>query len=182
MKTYTLEATKNPDLFRVMDRDGNWQHYYLKSKDIYLRGATTVLEQGYAKGAFFEDWLLKMTREERDQILKSAGERGDKVHRFIDTALTVSGVEEFGTKFQKEVGIFNRATKDYDKPSNDEWDAILSFAQFWAKHEPVLYVSEAPLYNTKIGYAGTADAIIQITKACTVRYCKCEELVGKIGL
>src|SRR5690349_8950510 len=83
MKTYELEPTKHPDVFRVVDRDGNWENYYVKSKNVYLPGVTTILNRGYAKGAFFEQWLSQHTAEERDQILKSAGEKGDKVHRVI---------------------------------------------------------------------------------------------------
>lgn len=177
MKTYELKETKHPDVFRVVDRDGNWENYFIKSKNVYLPGVTTILNRGYAKGAFFDQWLSQHTAEERDKILKAAGEKGDKVHRAID--LILSG--EF-LMIQRETGIFNRETKDYEKLENDEWDALLAFASFWKVHEPIVLVSEATLYNLGSGYAGTADAVLILTKKCDVRACRCEELVGKTGL
>ena len=180
MKTYELKPTKHPDVFRVVDRDGEWQHYFIKSKNLYPVGVTTILNRGYAKGAFFEQWLSQHTAEERDQILRSAGERGDKVHRAIDGLL--SWPEESTLVISREEGFYNRETKDYEPLSNDEWDALLSFNSFWAAHAPVILTSEATVYNTSYGYAGTTDAILILTKACGVKTCKCEPLIGKIGL
>lgn len=187
MKTFTLEPTKHLDLFRVVDRDGNWEHYWLKSKNLFLRGVTTVLERGYAKGAFFEEWLAKITPTERDAILKATGERGDKVHRAIDSMLTFGGDPLAAdlvqtSKLDRSIGIYNRETKDYEKIENDEWDMLLSFARFWQAHAPIVLVSEASLYDTEHGYAGTTDAILILTKACDVKTCRCKDLIGKIGV
>lgn len=183
MKTYELKPTKHSDVFRVVDRDGEWQHYFIKSKNLYPVGVTTILNRGYAKGAFFEQWLSQHTAEERDQILHSAGERGDKVHRAIDTILSCDyppGSKPF--VLDREIGIYNRDKKDYEPLENEEWDAMLAFASFWEAHEPIVLASEATVYNTNYGYAGTADALLILTKACAVKTCKCEPLIGKIGL
>ena len=200
MKTYTYEPTKNPDIFRVVDREGNWKRYWIKSKNVFLDGITTVLERGYAKGMFFEEWLLRITPQERDAILKSTGERGDKVHRAVDTVLTYKpdptearfegmNEEEFNearktSVINRETGIWNRATKDYEKLENDEWDCLLAWSRFWEAHAPVLVVSEHPTYSIEHGYAGTLDVIIVTTKACDVKKCRavCEKLVGKFGV
>lgn len=178
MKTYTLEPTKHKDLFRVVDRNGNWNHYYHKPTNKYLRSVTGILERSYPKGKGFEEWLLKITPQERDEILSSTGEKGDRVHRAIDLLLSSEGV----TTLSKETGIYSKEKKDYEPISNDEWDALLAFSHFWNRHEPTLYVSEAPLFNLSVGYAGTADAIITLTKACDIKTCPCNELTGKVGL
>jgi hypothetical protein len=183
MKSHTLKETKHPDVFRVVDRDGNWENYYVKSKNAYLPGVTTILKRGYAKGAFFEQWLSNHTAEEQKEILDAAAEKGDKVHRTIDTILSGEyppGAQPF--HLEREIGIFNRTTKDYEPLANNEWDALLAFASFWTAHEPVVIASEATLYNIGSQYAGTADAILILTKKCDVKACKCEELVGQIGL
>lgn len=187
-KTYTLESTKNPRLFRVMDRMGNWQHYFFdqsekndQSVGVYLRGVTTILERGYAKGAFFEEWLLGITREKRDEILKNAGEKGDKVHRFIDLALTTSGLTEFGTKFTREVAIYSRDKKQEEPLTDAEWYCILAWAHFWAVHDITLFVSEAPFYSLKGGWAGTGDALGIPNKCCGVSTCPCAGIIGKLG-
>lgn len=178
MKTYTLKETKHPDIFRVMDREGNWESYFVKSKNVYLRGVTTILNGGYAKGAFFDQWLSQHTADERDKILKAAGERGDKVHRAIDSILTSTEP----LTITRELGIFNRETKDHERLENDEWDALLAFNSFWSQHGPQVIASESTLYNEAEGYAGTADALVILTKSCGNRYCNCKDLIGKIGL
>ncbi len=148
-------GVKHPDVFRVVDRDGNWENYYVKSMNAYLPGVTTILNRGYAKGAFFEQWLSQHTAEERDQILKAAGEKGDKVHRAIDYLLSTAGVNvAMFVGIDRQNGVYNRETEDYEKLSNDEWDALLAFASFWKAHEPQVLTSEATLYNVWAGYIG----------------------------
>ena len=178
MKTFDLLETKHPDLFRVVDRNGNWEYYWHKPSDTYLRGVTTILNVGYAKGAFFDEWLSRHTPDERDEILRAAGERGDKVHRAIDTILGM-GAEG---KLSRTSRIFNKASGVEEQLSIEEWDALLSFGRFWVAHEPILHASEASVFNTRLGYAGTADAILTLTKSCGVRTCKCADLVGKVSL
>lgn len=178
MKTYELLETKHPDLFRVVDRNGNWQHYYHKPTDSYLRGVTTILDAGYAKGKQFDEWLLNHTSEQRDEILATAGEKGDKVHRAIDLLLTM-GIEG---KLNRAGKIFSKQSQQEEAFTNEEWDALLSFASFWKAHEPMLYISEASVFNLKEGYAGTLDALLKLTKACDVKTCKCNDFIGKIGL
>lgn len=216
-KSYTYQPTKHAQLFRVVDRNENWEHYAFvrefaedydpkaqigphSFKDVvYLRGATTILSKGYAKGAFFEEWLLKITPQERDEILHNAGERGDKVHRAIDNILSYemqpqdfqgtpeewAALKESGKMpvvIERELGVYNRNIKDYEPLSNKEWDDIITLNKFWAAHDPIILKTEMPTYNVAEGYAGTMDAILILTKACSVKTCKCDDLVGKIGL
>lgn len=183
MKTHQLKPTKHPDVFRVVDREGNWENYFVKSLNLYLPGVTTILNRGYLKGPQMDEWLSRHTAAERERILQSAGEKGDKVHRAIDLMLSADyppGAKPFF--LEQSIGIFNRETKDYEPIANNEWDALLAFQSFWQAHEPQVLVSEATLYNTLHGFAGTADAVLMLTKKCDVKACKCEELVGEIGL
>lgn len=201
-------------LFRVMDRQGNWERYALVKKFteayekkiqgwkmdndppsptfadlaevVYLDGVTTILKRGYTKGAFFENWLSNHTNEEREQILKAAGERGDKLHCMIDWLLTYEQEgehEKDEVTLDREMEVFNRETKEEERLEDDEWDALLSFSEFWNRHSPVVLRSESPVYNTMFGgYAGTADALLILTRECGTKTCKCKGLVGKIGL
>lgn len=192
-----------------MDRDGNWRRYVLVKEwtedydarvtaaqpgeepkptfadlktALYLDGVTTILNDGYTKGAFFANWLSQHTMEEREKILSAAGEKGDKVHRTIDILISGGDEDGKGTTFTRETQVVNRETKQEEPLENDEWDCLLSFESFWGAHEPIVLTSELTLYSTMFEYAGTADAIIILTKACEVKTCKCKELVGKIGL
>lgn len=208
-KSYTLGETKHEKLFRLMDRDKNWRRYVLVKEfteeyqnrvaaaepgeepkptfadlktALYLDGVTTILNDGYTKGSFFANWLSQHTMEEREKILSAAGEKGDKVHRTIDMLISGGDVDGKGTLLTRETEVLNRESKQEEPLENDEWDCLLSFESFWSAHAPIVLTSELTLYSTMFEYAGTADAIIILTKACEVKMCKCEELVGKIGL
>lgn len=188
-KTYELRPTKNDKIFRIVDRDGNWEHYaHIESegaKPTILRGVTTILNKGYAKGAFFEDWLARHTENERAEILSAAGEKGDRVHRAIDLLCNGDSVldkNDKRSKIERNDHIFSRDAKDETPLSNAEWDALLAFGRFWNGHAPVILFNEEPLFDLGIGVCGTGDAALILTKECGVRTCRCKELVGKIGL
>lgn len=206
MKSYQLQPTRNPKLYRVVDREKNWEHYafitkFKESYDpekgsptfddietvVWLRGSTTILGIGYAKDKFFFDWLSKHTKEEREGILRAAGDRGDMVHRFIDMALNFKpGKSKPGQPvtsiWERDIEIHNRETGEERKLTNDEWDCVLAWGAFWAAHAPQLLFSEESMYNLSVGYAGTADAGLVLTKTCGYKSCPCPELIGKPGL
>lgn len=175
MKSYTLEDTKLHALKRVVDRNGNWEHYLHTTSGKYLRGVTTILNQGYTKGKGFEVWLSQKTPEEQARILSEAGNRGDKVHRFVDMALN----GEFKGVVARSLGIPNKESGEFEPLSNDEWDCIVSFFSFWNSHKPIVYANEIPFFNLEHGYAGTGDLVMSITEP----FCKeLAGLEGKVGL
>jgi hypothetical protein len=174
-----------------VDLKGNWNNYLLRPEapidgseweGKILRSVNAILDAGYAKGPQFYEWLLSKSKDEAKEILSAAGERGDKIHQYVSKVLDVAGIQGAPSIFDRELYVINRETQQADKLSQDEWYAVLSWVRFWIAHEPILYANEVPFYNEKLGYAGTGDAIIQITKACEVKMCKCNTLVNKIGL
>jgi len=194
MKTYQPEPTRHPNLFRIVDRDGDWKHYaYVKNPPapenlswetiqgaVFLRGITSILDRSYPKGRGFEEFLLKVNAEERDRILSGAGERGDIVHRIINTLLSGDGK----VAFNKSTAVYSRENKTERVLTNDEWGCLLSFAAFWEKHKPILYASELPCFSLMHGIAGTADLVMELGKECEDKKCVCHnELVkGLIGV
>lgn len=202
MKTYLYAPTKHPRLFRMVDRKGNWEHYALfkegLAKDFmaqfakqkidpadyvqqFLRGSTTILGLGYAKDPFFLQWLSSHTAEERDAILTRASDRGDMAHRWIDIVL--SGDDILSTQeWTRSLEIHNKLTGEDRMLTDDEWGVVLAWSAFWQAHEPTVIFSEGPVFNTKEGYAGTADAVLVLNKACGGRGCPCKFLIGKMGL
>lgn len=174
MKSYQLEPTFNPDLRRVVDIHGDWRFYYHTPSGTYLRAVNAILEEGYAKGARFYQYLKTHTPDEIDRILKQAGDRGDAVHQFIAMI--------FGNP-----KLPNRMTPVSDEGGSriltwEEWDAVLSFENFWNLHAPILIDYEQSVANLKLGYAGTYDARLRITKTCGNDKCPCKKYVGKLGL
>jgi len=179
VKTYELLETKHPDLFRLVDREGNWEHYFHEPTKAYLRGVTTILNKGYARGEGLLKFLAQHTERERDEILRAAGERGDMVHRAIDLLLTTDAKL---AKINRTDAIYSRDRKDERPLDNDEWDCLLSFARFWNDHKPVVIRSEAPIFDLELGYAGTADALLKTTQECGNPKCACKGLAGAVGL
>lgn len=182
MKSYIYQKTKHPDLFRIVDRNGDWKHYMHAPTNTVLRGVTTILDAGYAKGPFFEQYLLSKTKEESADILKRAGDRGDAVHQAIDGVLSLEEVP-VGSVFRREnIEIIDRDKETARTLTDDEWGAFLAWGQFLARHTPLLICAEQAVYSLTHGYAGTLDAILVLTKPCGVKACGCEPLIGKIGL
>lgn len=176
MDNYTLEKTRSKKLFRVVDQNGNWNHYYYKPLKKYLRAVNYILRSGYTKGVYFEEYLKNGAKEDLERKLKEAGEKGDNVHDMIAYI--------FGNK-----GYGDRATKMYNEETGEdvilnweEWKCIQDFSSFWERHECELVDYEFPVWNLKYEYAGTGDVIAKINKECGDRYCKCKRFVGKTGL
>jgi len=174
-KTHTFEPTQNKDLDRVVDRNGDWKNYFYKSSEKFLRSVNNILDEGYAKGIGFQKYLLSVSKEEAEKRLESAGERGDRIHQAIVITLLEG-------KANRAIKVLAEDGKSETVLLNDEWDSLLSFAEFWNRHEAELILQELSVFNLSTGYAGTLDAIIKLTKNCGVKTCKCDEMIGKVGL
>ena len=183
MKTFTLEPTKLKGLFRIVDREGDWTSYFYEPKKKVLRSVSSILDDGYPKGKGLEMWLANKSKAEIDAIKKEKSGEGDRTHQFIDTVLTSSGVAGVGNVFDRdEVLVLDKNTGQMVRLNNEEWDAVLSWAEFWNRHEPILLLNETPVFDLKLEYAGTLDAALVLTKACGVRSCGCADLIGLVGI
>lgn len=176
MRTFTNKRTNCKELFRVVDEKGNWNHYYHKPSKTYLRAVSYILSVGYAKGDRFENYLKNGSKEEIDRKFLLAGEKGDKVHDFIAYLFNHRGQAHRGIK------MLNEETLQKEMLTPEEWSCIISFQEFWKRHEPVLVAYEFSIYNLKHGFGGTGDAILILTKKCEDKFCPCNKLVGKLGL
>jgi len=175
MKTYELRATSNPHVFRVVDRAGEWAHYFEDTTNTYLRGATSILGRSYPKGEGFYIALKRATPEEWDRKLSEAGDRGDAIHQFIAKILS-------GEQCDRHTKVLAENNIDYRELADDEWDAILSFERWWNAHAPKLIAYEQTVASLSLGYAGTLDVICRLTKSCGARCCNCKDAVGKVAL
>lgn len=176
-KTFTLEPTRDKDLFRVVDRDGNWNRYLHQPTNTYLDAVSAVLEKGFAKGASLLKYYKQLTEKEIDERFNAAAEKGSRIHRAIETILNKE-VDQF----TRDTLIYNRTMGVNERLSNEEWDSLLTFVTFWDAHKPQVVAVETSVYNTKYKYAGTLDAILILTQACEARTCQCRNIIGKIGI
>lgn len=175
MKTYKLSITPDKDLSRVMDRKGDWNFYFHSPTKRYLPAVNFILDRGFAKGPALIQWMKNNSADEIERKLKVAGDRGDAIHQFISKIFS-------GEAKDRLCQILAEDNKTSRVLTDDEWDAILAFQEFWNNHKPILLAYEKPIYDLKIGYAGTMDAIIKLTKQCDFKTCKCKNFLNQWGL
>lgn len=158
MKNYIFVPTKNPDLFRVQDRLGHVDRYWRKSSDQYFSDIDEVLAEGYKDIDARDDSM-------DEQVLD--------LNATIETVLSV----------ESEVVHLQQTESEHVLFEPYQWDAMVGFANFFERHEPILCASTAVLYNSMFKYAGTAAAILILTKDCgSPETCPCKDLIDKIGL
>ena len=178
MKSFEPKLTTDPNLFRMVDRNGDWTHYWYKPKNKYLRAVNFILEEGYAQPELLH-WAKNPPREQIEKKLKVSQEKGDAVHKYI---AKVFATRQRKILLTREITIFDDETKQDRILTNEEFDCVLAWAEFWKRHNPKLLGYELSCYSLKYGYAGTADTILVLQKACEVRACSCKEIVGKTGI
>lgn len=152
---YQNEPTSDPHIFRVVDRDGDWTHYFNDQTNQYLVAVNRVISLGFPKGAGLIEWLKKTTPEEAEKRLQSAGERGSRVHTAIRDLIDGQTVS-LDTPYPTEDGGVARLT-------NSEWDCLLSFQRWATAFKPEVSSHEDALWHKNHLYAGTRDFKGQIT-------------------
>lgn len=164
-----------------MDEKGNWNHYIhysqneQKGKKTYLRSVNHILNCGFCKGPFFAEWLKNTSKEEVERRLNEAGEKGDNVHRMIETLIKLK-------KIDRSTTIYNDDQMKEVVLTNVEWRCMLAFSYFVNVHKAEILENEIPLYNLNKRYAGTTDLVMRLTRACDNRYCGCNPYIGLVGL
>jgi len=149
--SYQNQATDDKHLFRVVDREGSWTHYFQDELQKYFPSVNHILGIGFPKGQGLLNWLKNKTAEESDKILKHAGERGSRVHDAIRDLI------------QGQTLSIQAYYKNEDGSSTplqtEEWNYLLSWAAWCDKFKPQMLKHETAVYNKKYGYAGTVDFI-----------------------
>lgn len=154
--SFKNEPTDDKHLFRVVDRNGDWSHYYQDQEQRYLPAVNHILSLGFPKGIGLINWIKRMSEEEADRILRSAGERGSKVHEAIRQLIQGTSVMYGKDIFKNEDGSFSPLTID-------EWDYLLSWVAWAEAFKPQALKHETAVWNKKEGYAGTVDFIGTLT-------------------
>lgn len=144
LKTYNHSPTTNPDLFKVVDLNGDWTHYFHKEYG-YLPSATHVIKIGFPKGEGLLKWLKNMSAEEGEKAMKQAGKRGSKVHSALKDLINGEEIK-LSNKYENET------------LTSEEWNYILTWYIWQNDFSPHLIAHETSVYSGGIGrYAGTID-------------------------
>lgn len=151
---YSLKKTSNPDIFRYVDLNGDWTHYFVKSKNLYVPAVNHIIKLGFPKGIAFHNYLLSVSKEEAKQILESAGEKGSRVHEVIKELIENHKIV-YGTLYP------NSLTGRPEVLNLEEWQALLAYKSFCDLYGPEVILYEAPVATDQ--FAGTVDFVGMIT-------------------
>lgn len=148
IKLFNLGDTDNPDIKRVLDMSGNWTHYHIVSKNLYVPAVNWILKIGFPKGVGFYQYLLSTTKEEAKKLLEEAGERGTRVHQAIRNLID-------GVAVNMDSMFPNDLTGRPEKLSSEEYACLLAFKAWADKYKPEFEFQEKTVATDL--YAGTID-------------------------
>lgn len=149
--SFTNEPTDDPTLFRVVDQAGDWTHYFQNTINQYLPAVNHILRIGFPKGQGLIEWLKRTTPEEAEKILKTAGERGSKVHAAIRD-LIIGITIDIDSQYKND-------NYELERLKADEWSCLLAFAAWAEKFQPAVRQCEVAVWNKNHFYAGTVDFV-----------------------
>ncbi len=148
MKIERKVVDKERGIIRCTTEDERW---YLIN-EIYVPSVTWIASF-YPKGIGFFKWLANKGWDEAEALKNSAGNKGSRIHKAIEDL--VNGKEVQHDSVYECDGISQELTAE-------EYEAVLSFSQWWASVNPKLISSEFVTYNEEFGYAGTIDLKLEI--------------------
>lgn len=141
---------------RITTEDERW--YRKKDSGAYLP-SVTWLAGFYPKGKFFEQYL-KTKGDEADVILEEAGDRGSRIHAALEDLLN-------GEEVSIDKPYHSKLTGEEKDLTADEWEAIISFRDWFKVTKPKVISVESEAYydpdeRFSHGYAGTVDLVCEI--------------------
>jgi hypothetical protein len=150
--SHTYEPTDDKNLLRFVDREGDWTHYWIKSKKIFVPAVNHIIKVGYPKGERFYNYLLNATREIAERKLLTAGEEGSRTHDAIRDLIR-------GESVTLHSRYFNELSERYEPLSIEEWYNIEAFFNWVQRYQPQVLIHEHSLWSEKYKFAGTLDFI-----------------------
>lgn len=139
LPSYTYQATDDPHLFRVVDRNGDWLFYYNDEFQIYAPAVNAIIHGGFPTADGLIEWFKSLTKEEIEKISKGAKERGSRVHEAIRDMIN-------GVEITPQWLYASENNDDKLTPlTHDEWDALTSWVKWAEKHQPRVYRHETSI-------------------------------------
>ena len=155
MKKEIRNITEDGKTLQVTIADERW---YLKTAEdgsITEYPSVTWIADHYPKGVEFYKWLAKHGWNEAESIKETAGDKGHKVHQGISSLLLCN-------KLSMDDTLRNSDTGEPEAIKLQEYEAILSFADWFKEAKPKTLENELVVFNEEHRYAGTADYICEM--------------------
>lgn len=160
MKKTIKVVNEKAGILQVTTNDERW--YAIPDKDVntglptyrYIPSVTWICGH-YPKGIAFYKWLADKGWDESQAIKQAAGEKGSKIHQALELLIA-------GKKIKHDDQLFNTTTEELEGMTLEEWEAVLSFAEWVKEVKPKFLLTEQTVISEKYGFAGTVDTVIQI--------------------
>lgn len=121
-------------------------------KRIFVPSVTWIAGH-YPKGVGFYKWLANKGWDEAEALKSSAGDKGSKVHSAVE-ALLIGGTVKLDSAF------INPSTEQAEELTVEEYEAVMSFAQWHKEVKPKVISIEKNVIGEK--FAGTVDLVCEI--------------------
>lgn len=133
------------------------ERWYMEEIDGEVKAypSVTWITSCYPKGIAFYKWLAEKGWDESQAIVADAGARGHKVHEAITMLLN-------GKTVSMDERLLNTGTEELEELTLEEYEALLSFKDWYDKTKPENIHNEIFVKNEEIGYAGTVDLYCHI--------------------
>lgn len=148
--SHTYEQTSNKNICKFVDREGNWTHYWIKSKKMFVPAVNHIIRLGYPKGERFYQYLLSVTPEVSEKRLRTAGEEGARTHDAIRHLIE-------GKRITLESLYYNDISKNLEPLTPEEWYNLEAFQSWCAKYQPHVLIVEYTVWSDVYKFAGTID-------------------------
>lgn len=160
MKRFVKQLTEDGSAVQITIADERW---YVKTEHDEDGNVTSLREypsvtwiaDHYPKGVGFYKWLANNGWDEAESLKNAAGNRGSKVHAAISDLL-------LGNTVQIDGKLQNSETGEPEDISLEEYEALISFADWFKEAKPKPIQNELVVFNEELMYAGTADFICEI--------------------
>src|SRR5438105_11526363 len=155
MKKEIRTVDKDRGIVQITSVDERW---YVRNETNSVTGlpsylfvpSVTWMAGHYPKGIEFYKWLAGKGWDESQAIKQAAGDKGSKIHLAI-------GDLHAGNTVRIDSPHLNKSTGFAEDLTAEEYEAILSYAEWFEKTKPEVLGFEYVVWNTEHGYAGTVD-------------------------
>jgi len=160
MRKEIIVVDKELGIYRVTTPDSR---FYLKEGMDKVTGlpvfswkpSITWISGFYPKGIQFYKYLASKGWDESQAIMEAAGSKGSKVHQGVEN-LIAGGTIKMDDKYT------NNSTGLEEELSVEEYEALVSFANWVKETQPNFILNEIVVESEKYNYAGTCDCVAKI--------------------
>lgn len=155
------QVSEDGKIVQITTWDERW--YVKTEKDEETQNITQILSYPsstwissyYPKGVAYYKWLADKGWDEAEAIKSAAGDRGYRVHQAITKILS-------GEAISIDSSLENADTGNLEPIALDEYEAVMSFVEWFKAVNPKVVANEQVLFNERYQFAGTMDFLCEI--------------------